>query len=409
MLPKSLTLEPRSFSLSTSISIGFSQDPDPQNAVLQACVQVKNQLNSVTADLIIVFASPQYAVPEILTVISRTLKPKHLVGSSTGGIILSNGVTNRGIAILGINSTDIHFGISAIVDFDPQDMHYAGFDLARKAIQNLNSPNREIFITFSEGIEKNCSLFIRGVKEALGHGFPVIGAVSSDDFKYQKLSQFFQNQLLHHSVVGLLMNGTFHLSLGCKHGFMPLGKPRAITKVDGYIIRTIDNRPAVEIYKHFLGAEAEGLKNITLNSYAAMYPLGVYLEESGQYLLRNIIDILEDGSIVCHGGIPQGAEVHLMISNTESCRKSAVEAARLVRDSLGDRPAKLVLVFESLARHKILGRSAFSEIQAIKNILGNTTPIIGMCSYGEIGPFGGLNSVKNIYLHNESILIMAIS
>ena len=40
---------------------------------------------------------------------------------------------------------------------------------------------------------------------------------------------------------------------------------------------------------------------------------------------------------------------------------------------------------------------------------GTTTPIIGMCSYGEIGPFGTLNNIKNIYLHNESILIVAIS
>ena len=90
-----------------------------------------------------------------------------------------------------------------------------------------------------------------------------------------------------------------------------------------------------------------------------MYPLGIYLEESRQYLLRNIIDILEDGSIVCHEGIPQGAEVHLMISNKDSCRNSAIEAAELVKASLGDRQAKLVLVFESLARHKILGRVCF--------------------------------------------------
>ena len=214
----------------------------------------------------------------------------------------------------------------------------------------------------------------------------MLGAISSDDFKYKKLSQFFQDQILQNSAVGLLLGGSFHLALGCKHGFKPLGKPRTITKVDGYIIRTIDDKPAVEIYKHFLGTEAEGLKNVALNSYAAMYPLGFYLEEARQYLLRNIIDILEDGSIVCHEGIPQGAEVHLMISNKESCHNSAIEAAELVKASLADRQAKLVLIFESLARHKILGRSAFNEIQAIKNILGYTTPIIGMCSYGEMGP-----------------------
>jgi hypothetical protein len=395
--------------LSTSISIGFSQLADPQKAILQACIQVKNQLNTADTDLVIVFSSPQYVTSEIQAVMARTLKPKRLVGSSTGGIILSNGVTNRGIAVVGINSEDMHFGISAVSDLNAQDMHDTAFDLARKASLDLKSPHREVFILFSEGIEKNSSHFIRGVKEVLGIGFPVLGAISSDDFKYKKLFQFFQDQILQKSAVGLLMGGSFHLALGCKHGFKPLGKPRFITKVDGYIIRTIDDKPAVEIYKHFLGKDAEGIKDITLNSYAAMYPLGIYLEGPRQYLLRNIVDILEDGSIVCQEGASLGAEVHLMISNKDSCLNSAIEAAEIVKASLGDRQPKLVIIFESLARHKILGRDAFNEIQAIKNVLGFTTPIIGMCSYGEIGPFGTLNNIKNIYLHNENILIMAIA
>jgi len=395
--------------LPTSISIGFSQHADPSKAILEACVHVKNHLNTPETDLIILFASPLYITADIHTIITRTLKPKHIVGSSTGGIILSNGVTNRGIVIVAINSDEMLFGVSAVNISENQNMHTVGFDLARKAIQNLNTTHRELFLIFSEGIEKSCTQFNRGVKEALGGGFPILGAISSDDFKYKKLSQFFQDQTLNHSVVGLLLGGTFHLAIGCQHGFKPLGKPRTVTQVEGYIIRTIDDKPAVEIYKHFLGAEAEGLKSKTLNSYAAMYPLGFYLEESRQYLLRNIIDILEDGSIVCHEGIPQGAEVHLMISNKDSCRKSAIDAAQLAKITLGDRQAKLVLVFESLARHKILGRSAFSEIQAIKEVLGYTTPIVGMCSYGEIGPFGTLNNIKNIFLHNENILIVAIA
>jgi len=395
--------------LSTSISIGFSQHPDPHEAILAACVQVKNQLNTSDTDLIIIFATPTYIIPDVQSVITRTLRPKHLIGSSTGGIILSNGITSRGITIVGINSTEMVFGVSAIKDIGNQDMHYTGFDLARKAAQDLNSSHREAFLIFSEGIDKNCTQFIRGVKEALGGGFPVLGAISSDNFKYQNLTQFFQDQILHHSVVGLLLGGAFHLSIGCKHGFKPLGKPRTITKVDENIIRSIDDKPANEIYKHFLGTEAERLKDFSSNSYAAMYPLGIYMEESRQYLLRNVIDILADGSIVCHEGVRQGSEVHLMISNKDSCRNSAIEAAELVKTSLADRQAKLVFVFESLARHKTLGRNAYSEIQAIKDVLGQSTPIVGMCSYGEIGPFENLNNIKNVYLHNENILIMAIS
>src|ERR1700685_2896041 len=145
---------------------------------MQACLHVKSQLNSVDTDLIIVFASPGYVAPEVQEVIARILKPKHLVGSSTGGIILSTGMTNRGIAITGINSEEIRFGASAINAIDNEDMHLTGFELARKASQDLNMSHREAFIIFSEGIEKNNSPFIRGIKETLGGGFPLLGAIS---------------------------------------------------------------------------------------------------------------------------------------------------------------------------------------------------------------------------------------
>jgi len=395
--------------LSTTIGVGFSQIPDPKTATEQACAQLKSILKIFVTDLIIVFASPEYATQEVLETIARELRPKRLVGSSTGAIILPDGAAHHGIALVGINSDEMRFGISALMDINNLDMNRTGFELAKKAGSDLQMTTRDIFITFSEGIEKDNTQFIRGVREMFGGGFPVIGAISSDNFKYKELNQFFQDQILQNSTVGVLLGGTFALALGCKHGFKPLGKPRTVTQVDGHLIRMIDHQPAADIYKHFLGPQADQLKKMGLNSPAAMYPLGIYLEEDRQYLLRNPIDILEDGSIVCQEGIPRGAEVHLMISNKDSCRQSAVAAAEMVKNTLGGKQAKLILVFESLARHKILGRSVAGEIQAVREILGPTTPLVGMCAYGEIAPFGSLNNIKNIYLHNESILIVAIA
>ena len=242
--------------MSTSVSIGFSQDPDYETAVLQACIQVKNQLNSVNTDLVLVLTTPHYAVPGIQPVIARTLRPKCLVGTSTGAVLSSDSVTNRGLVVVGINSNEIIFGASA-VDLTGRELRDAGFELARKASQSLKTPHREVLITFSEGIEKNASHFINGLRESLGAVFPVIGAVSSDDFKYKDLSQLFHDQILHNSAVGLLVGGVSKLALGCRHSFTPLGKPRTVTSVEGIVIRTIDDRPAVDIYRHFLGSETE--------------------------------------------------------------------------------------------------------------------------------------------------------
>ncbi len=84
-----------------------------------------------------------------------------------------------------------------------------------------------------------------------------------------------------------------------------------------------------------------------------------------------------------------------------------MQAAEQVREGLGGRQAKLLMVIESLARYKLLGRRAFLEVQAVKDILGYTTPLIGMYSFGEIGPFGSLKNIRNTHVQNESILILA--
>ena len=200
--------------MSTTIGVGFSQIPDPQKAALQACLQVKSSLNTPETDLIMLFVSPDYVSQEILGTIARSLKPKRLVGSSTGAIILADGVTPHGIALIGINSDEMQLGISAMTDINNQDMRHTGFELAKKAGSDLQESHRDIFITFSEGIEKNNPQFIRGVREMFGGGFPVIGAISSDNFRYQELNQFFQDQILQNSVVGVLLGGAFTIALG---------------------------------------------------------------------------------------------------------------------------------------------------------------------------------------------------
>ena len=254
-----------------------------------------------------IFVSPEYASQEILEILAQALKPKRLVGSSTGVVILPDGAAPHGIALVGINSDEMKFGISAVMDINNLDMRHTGFELAKKAGGDLETSTRDIFITFSAGIEKDTYRVYPWGREMLGGGFPVSGAISSDHFKYKELNQFFQDQILQNSTVGVLLGGTFAITfVGSKHGFKPLGKPRGVHSSGRTLIRMIDHQPAVDIYRHFLGPKADQLKNMGLNSPAARYPLGVYLEEDRQYLLRNIVDILEDGHIVCQEGIPQG-------------------------------------------------------------------------------------------------------
>ena len=394
----------------SSIALGFSQAEDPQEAAYQASLAVKNQLNSPSFDLVILFTSIHYAKEEILDVIQATLNPAHLVGSSSSGIILSNAIYNRGLAILAINSDDISFGTGAALYSPESDFRNVGFELARNIASEYKSPFlKQAAVLFCDGLFQFNNQFMLGLRESLGHSFPITGAFSCDNFKLQETYQFHQKKTFSNAIVGFLIGSDNLVAISNKHGFKPLGKPRTITSVTGHIIRTIDHKPAVYIYEEYLKGESKSLKKGFFNSPSTHYPLGIYMEAHRQYLLRYPVDILSDGSIVCQADIPPDSEVHLTISNKDSCKNAAIAAAQEVKNALGGRQAQLLIVFESMVRHKMLGHHSFAEIQAIKELLGYSTPMIGMYSFGELCPLGLKNIHSETYVQNGSLLLLAIS
>ncbi len=394
--------------MSFSVAIGFSQAQNPQEAAHQASVAIKNKLNSITTDMVIVFTSISYAKKEILDVIYPILKPIRLIGSSCSGIILSEGVFNRGLAILAINSSSITFGIGS-VNLNPKDNpRKTGFELGHKI--NLDSKThfqRQAAVVLCDGISQYNNQFMAGVQEILGRSFPLAGTLSCDDFKLQRSYQFYQKQILSNSSIGFLINSMFPVAFSNKHGFKPLGKPRTITSVEGPIIHTIDHRPAVKLYEEYLKDVSKNLKNGFLNSPVTIYPLGVYSENQQQYLLRYPVDILTNGSIVCQTDIPPNTEVHLMISNRDSCKNAATAAAQEIKYALGGQ-AQLLFIFESMGRQRILSHHLFLEIQAIKELLGDSVPIIGMYGFGELCPLGSSTESTDTYLQNGSLSLLAI-
>ena len=112
--------------------------------------------------------------------------------------------------------------------------------------------------------------------------------------------------------------------------------------------------------------------------------------------------------LVFQGEIPQGAEVHIMIGNKDSCKQAAAQAAQEAKQALQGRTPEIALIFESAARQKLLGRSAFQEIQVVKEILGEEVPVFGMYTYGEFAPLSTIEHGNASFLQNETINIVLL-
>ncbi len=393
----------------TKIGIGFSHNLNLEKAAREAAYNAKSQMGEVKVDLAIIFFSIQYDPLKFLPSIKKIINAHRTIGCSCAGIILSQSIETQGLAVLGIASDEINFGIGFINSRGFPDPHKAGNSLAQNCISDYGQHNRNGFIYFADNRIPNLSSFLRGLQEVFGKVFPILGATSSDDYHFTNNFQIFEDQALQLSAIGLILGGHISLGIGSRHGWKPLGKPRIINKAENNIIRSIDGKKASAFYEEYFAKISNEKDPQSIKNMSMLYPLGIYINETKEFLLRNILEILPNGSIVCQGDIPSGATVHIMISNKDLCIEAAYHAAEEALSTLKKKKPKLIFIIESMARYKILGRAADQEIEKIKEIFDDDVPLIGMYSNSETYPFRLSDTMLKSNIQNESIIVLAIS
>lgn len=387
--------------MSIQVGIGFSQNPNAAKAAQEAAEEAYLKLKEARIDLAIIFSTVDYAPTEILPIAHRILDKTKVVGCSTAGIILPDKIAESGVGIIAINSDYTRFETGFIPSLELQDLHQVGLTLAKNSITDFSEEHRKFFFCFFHGQLKNMAGMITGIKDHLGASFPVYGAGSMDNFQRKRSFQYTSSTVLEGSVCGFLAGGHINCTVHCRHGWRPLGKPRFITKSFENIILSIDGEKADTLYKNFFPEAAADPNSDIFNRY----PLGIYDDNAHEYIIRHVTQIREDGSLICQDHVPAAARVHLMIGSKDSCLESTRETALKIKEQLQGRKPKILLVFESCHRYKMLGNSNWQEIRLLKNILGENVPIFGMLSDGEISSWDNGQS----YLQNQSSLIIAFA
>ena len=112
---------------------------------------------------------------------------------------------------------------------------------------------------------------------------------------------------------------------GCNGGWLDFGPERRITRAEGNVLYELDGKPALDLYKTYLGDRAQGLPGTAL-----LFPLAVKRRsEDPDSLVRTILGIDEARqSLTFAGDMPQGGVGRLMRANAEKLIESAGLAAQ---------------------------------------------------------------------------------
>ena len=385
---------------------GKSKNIDAARAGSEACQRALAQLGK-KADLILVFSTSIYDQEKMLGGVRLAVRETPIVGCSTAGEILTDGPVSKHVVVMAIKSDVINFTIGVGGGADKNSFQ-AGL-AAAKEVKEKSQENPSLFITLLDGLAENGAAAVRGVQAVLGRNFPIIGGSAGDDFLFKKTHQYFNEQIFKNAVIGIGLSGKFSFGVGVRHGWEPVGLPMEVTKAEGAKLIEVNNRPALSIYQDYFGKKAEDLIKEPIAKIAYTYPLGMNVGGSSELLLRDVVIANEKGEINCAAEIPQGSSIRMMIGDQDKAIEAAREAAQSALSQLKEAEPKLALIFNCIARSKLLGTRIGEEIAAIREVLGKKLPLIGFYTYGEQAPLGGVIQPDCFSVfHNETMALLVL-
>lgn len=389
--------------------VGSSQNPNPKEAIQEACTQASKELNNNAPSFIMLLASPTtYDQQELLNHL-KTLNPSaSIIGCSTSGEITSvAGSLDHSIALISIYSDTVKF-IPGFGTQIKENSRLAGKSLAESVMKNNNGEKPRAMLMLPDGLSGNGADIVRGVLDVFGQDFMVAGGSAGDDFQFKQTYEYYDNKVMTNSVVGIGISGEFSYGIGVRHGWIPIGTPRTVTKSIGNVLYELDHKPAIQIYEdHFGKGRYKIDKNQPFAKLAITYPLGIPSPNKDGYLIRDPLAITEDGAITVAAEIPEGSEAHIMIGSREEAIDAAEDAAKKALAQVEGKQIKAIFLFNCIARKKLLMTKKQEEIDRIRSVFGQDIPLIGFYTYGEQAPLGG--EIATCSFHNETDVVFVLA
>lgn len=351
--------------------------------------------------VIFVFGAPKYLnTLAPFEELNAKYKNSVIVGCSTAGEIYQNQVGDESlsVAIVKFEKTKVKVADSKISNGKESEQ------VGKILVKNLLSDDLAGIMVFSDGIAVNGSDLSKGMNEALGKNKNVVvtGGLAGDGSNFKKTWIVKNGEPVENHVVAVGFYGKdIVLKHGSQGGWDIFGPERKITRSDGNILYEIDGKPALELYKQFLGDKSKDLPSSGL-----LFPLQIRKGRSGEkYIVRTILGVSEkENSLTFAGEMPEGWNAQLMKANFERLIDGAAKAASQTQLTKDSTPV-LCIAISCVGRRLVLGQRTDEEVEATLNQLPKGSIQIGFYSYGELSP---LFKGEGCELHNQTMTLTTL-
>ena len=272
-----------------------------------------------------------------------------------------------------------------------------GFEGAAEAVASLPKESLRHVLVLAPGNYLSGGDLVRGINSALPSGVTASGGFARRGWSVHGSSVWSGAEPERSAIVALGFYGSrLKVRTGAGGGWRPL-PDRRITKSSNETIYELDRRPALELYKQYLGEYAQDLPFSALR-----FPLGLRNCEKEPWQTRVIVGIDEsNGGLAFDCEITEGAHARFLVGNAEDLVEGALAAAQMSQQGLGA-PVELSIVVSCFGRKVVLAQQTEDELEAVRKVLGSGAVITGFYSYGEIS---GLADSSQAGLYNQTLTL----
>ena len=326
-----------------------------------------------------------------------------IAGCSTSGEIAGDCVNDESVsvAVTRFEHTRLRRAVTPIRDAG------ASFDAGKRLAEQLQGDDLTAILVLSDGTCVNGTALVQGLTVGVAQQVSIFGGLAGDgsNFSSTWVLDGAAPRRQHICAVGFY-GARLRVGHGCDHGWSDFGPERRITRSDGNVLHELDGKPALELYKNYLGELAAGLPGNAL-----LFPLAIRRQTGDSTpVVRTILGIDEaQKSMTFAGDMPQGAIARLMRAKDDSLIGSASSAiASAVRgiEHNPQSPGALVISVSCVGRRLVLGERTEEEVETILDGAPAGTQHVGFYSYGEISPTiqGGASD-----LHNQTMTVTVLT
>jgi len=362
---------------------------------------IKSTLGDETPQLVLVFGGrSQLVTQEHLDTLKNTYPHSQIVTCSTAGEIAGTIVRDNSLSVCAIYfaTTKISIESGYITDGD------SGESIGANLAKTLPKEDLTHVMVFSDGVKVNGTSLVKGISEHLPATISVTGGLVGDGADFKETVIGLNDTPSSGRVILIGFYGhNLKVGYGSLGGWDSFGPVRIITKSNKNVLFELDGKPALELYKNYLGDLANNLPSSGL-----LYPLNLHLDddEAGVTVVRTLLGVNEaDQSMTFAGDLPEGRSVNLMKANFERLVDGASGAASMSQSLTDGAVPDLAILISCIGRKLVLKERIEEETEAVQKQLGNNeaTFMTGFYSYGEISPV--TPTEKQCQLHNQTMTI----